>query len=383
MKKPTKRRRPKKRRPDFFIKNRVLFVLLGIAGLCLAGLIWLARLEEPPPPSVVPQVAKPPMDHIQQVHAEVEAFLARFNVETANVQRELAHQPARYTLESDLPPSELVADFRNRLQQIPGGYSLEFREANSLVVEKSRRVQIIIHFLPPAPVIPEGPLMAIIMDDLGRSSHAARVLIAMPQQVTFAVLPDEPQAAKVAEMAHAAGREVMLHAPMEPQGYPAVNPGRDALLVRHSDVEIRRNFDLLLARIPHVAGVNNHMGSRFTEVVTALTPVMESLQEKGLFFIDSMTTGDSRGAEVARRFGVPVMSRDVFLDNVAEVEAIARELRNLEDKARSKGMAIGICHPYPETLEALKRELPGIEARGIKLVPVSVLLRKQLKNQGS
>jgi len=150
-----------------------------------------------------------------------------------------------------------------------------------------------------------------------------------------------------------------------------------------SKAEVQQRLRSYLQIVPWVVGANNHMGSRFTEEARALMPVMESLQEKGLFFIDSMTTGHSRGSEVARRFGVPVMSRDVFLDNVAEVEAIARELRNLEDKARRKGMAIGICHPYPETLEALKRELPGIEARGIKLVPVSVLLRKQMKNQGS
>jgi polysaccharide deacetylase 2 family uncharacterized protein YibQ len=77
------------------------------------------------------------------------------------------------------------------------------------------------------------------------------------------------------------------------------------------------------------------------------------------------------------------MGRDVFLDNVAEVNAIAREIRRLESKARKQGMAIGICHPYPETLEALRRELPGLEARGVTIVPVSVLLQRQALAQGS
>jgi polysaccharide deacetylase 2 family uncharacterized protein YibQ len=139
----------------------------------------------------------------------------------------------------------------------------------------------------------------------------------------------------------------------------------------------------LLARIPYVAGTNNHMGSRFTEDARALAPVMESLGEKGLFFIDSRTTGQSRVPEVAARFGVPTMSRDVFLDNLAEVDAIAREILRLEGKARRQGMAIGICHPYPETLEALRRELPGLAERGINIVPVSLLLRKRALLQGS
>ncbi|MDH3545213.1 MAG: divergent polysaccharide deacetylase family protein, partial [Desulfuromonadales bacterium] len=88
-------------------------------------------------------------------------------------------------------------------------------------------------------------------------------------------------------------------------------------------------------------------------------------------------------AETARRYNVPTMERDVFLDNVAEVDAIVMQILKLEAKARKQGMAIGICHPYPETLEALRRELPGLVERGISLVPVSVLLQKQALAQGS
>ncbi len=163
----------------------------------------------------------------------------------------------------------------------------------------------------------------------------------------------------------------------------AVNPGAEALFVKYSDAEIRRRFDQFLAKIPHVTGSNNHMGSRFTEDARALAPVMESLQEKGLFFIDSRTTGRSKVPEVAHRYGVPTMDRDVFFDNVAEVDAIVREIRHLEGKARKQGMAIGICHPYPETLEALRKELPGLVARGVTVVPVSVLLQKQSSAHGS
>ncbi len=238
-------------------------------------------------------------------------------------------------------------------------------------------------FTPPVQDIPTGPLLTIIMDDLGRSTYTAEMLLSISEKVTFAILPDEPHAAQVAEMAHAAGREVMLHTPMEPQGYPAVNPGKEALFVKYNDAEIRRRFDSLLARIPHASGANNHMGSRFTEDARALSTVMESLHEKNLFFIDSRTTGRSRAPEVARQHGVPTMNRDVFLDNVADVDAVIREIRRLEGKARRQGMAIGICHPYPETLEALRKELPGLAARGVTVVPVSVLLQRQALAQGS
>jgi polysaccharide deacetylase 2 family uncharacterized protein YibQ len=383
MTKLAKRRRSKKRRPDFFIKNRRLLLIMGVTGLLVAGLALFARMDVPPQPSVAPPSKMPAVDYTKIVHAEIEAFLAGLGVAPGSVQRDLDQLPARYTIVGDFPDTHPVVGFRERLQQIPGDYVVQLREANSIVVSQSRQVKIIIHFIPPISDFPPGPLLAIIMDDLGRSTSTAKELITLAQPVTFAILPDEPQAVKVAEMAYDAGREVMLHAPMEPQGYPAVNPGSDALFVKNSDAEIRHNFDQLLARVPHAKGTNNHMGSRFTEDARALAPVMESLHEKNMFFIDSRTTGHSRVPEVADSFGVPTMNRDVFLDNVAEVKAISSEIRRLEGKARNKGMAIGICHPYPETLEALKRELPGLVERGVTIVPVSVLLKKKAVLQGN
>jgi polysaccharide deacetylase 2 family uncharacterized protein YibQ len=383
MTKPTKRRRSKKRRPDFLQKNKSLLILLGMVGLALVCLIFLARMEERPLAPVTTSVPMPAVDYTEKVHAEVEALFSALNLDASAIQRDLSLEPARYTIRGDFPSPELIAGFRERLKRFPGDYSVRLREANSLTVEKSRETRIIIHFILPAPAVPAGPLLTIIMDDLGRSTYTADLLIAMSQQVTFSILPGEPHAAQVANLAHAAGREVMLHVPMEPQGFPAVNPGQDALFVKYSDTEIRRRFDQLLSKIPYASGTNNHMGSRFTEDAKALAPVMQSLQEKGLFFIDSRTTGHSLVSEVAHQYGVETMNRDVFLDNVAEVDAIAREIRRLEGKARRQGMAIGICHPYPETLEALKRELPGLAARGITIVPVSVLLQRQALAQGS
>ncbi len=382
MTKSTKRRRTKKRRPGFFDKNKLLFMALGLTAFAVISLVFLARLAEQPKPPVVSPGTKPPVDYAGKVHAEVEALLAAMDLDPGSIQRDLDQSPARYAVAGEFPATDLIAGFEQRLRAIPGGYSIRLREANSLTVEKSRVTQIVIHFIPPTPELPDGPLMTIIMDDLGRSALTAKMLVSFAEPITFAILPGEPHAAQVAEIAHAADHEVMLHVPMEPQGYPAVNPGDDALFVAQSDAEIRRRFDLLLARVPYVTGTNNHMGSRFTEDARALSPVMESLREKGLFFIDSRTTGQSRVTEVARHFGVPTMDRDVFLDNVAEVNAIVREIKRLENKARRQGTAIGICHPYPETLEALRRELPEMHGRGITVVPVSVLLQKQASISG-
>ncbi len=389
MTKPPKRRRSRKGRPDFFANYRFWLTLLSLAAFTVAGLVLFTLLKEEPPPAIVPAVV-PPVVADEVLRAEVEDFLAKTRPTSGLVRRELDRRPPRYTVVGESPSEELLENLRARLAALPGRFLVTLTEDGVLSVVSAGREVVVVRFVTPVPEkpvpvieMPSGPMVAIIMDDLGRSLQQARTLLSFPQKVTFAILPDEEHAGKIAELGHAAGREIMLHVPMEPQGYPAVNPGSEALFVQYDDAEIRRRFDLLLARIPHATGVNNHMGSRFTEDARALAPVMESLKEKGLFFVDSLTTGRSKVALVANLQGVPTIERDVFLDNVADVTAIGREIRRLEDRARRQGMAVGICHPYPETLEALRRELPGLTARGVRVVPVSVLLHKQALSQGS
>jgi uncharacterized protein len=231
---------------------------------------------------------------------------------------------------------------------------------------------------PPKAVVPppaRGGEVAIIVDDLGRGTKPARQLLAIKQPLTFAILPIEAQAAEVARMAHAAGHEVMLHVPMEPQGFPVIDPGDDALLVNLPPAELHARLHALLNGVPHVAGINNHMGSRFTEDERAMAVVMAVLRERGLYFVDSLTSGHSLGTAAARHAGVASLRRDVFLDNVAEVATIAQEIRRLAAKATRNGSAVGICHPYPETITALRQELPALARQGVKFVPVSALLK--------
>src|SRR5690606_23829095 len=108
-----------------------------------------------------------------------------------------------------------------------------------------------------------------------------------------------------------------------------------------------------LAAVPHVRGVNNHMGSLITRHPGHMTWLMQDLARDGLFFVDSYTHPQSVALEMAREGGVPAARRDVFLDHVAEPEAIAHQFRRLLARARSDGHAIGIGHPYPATLAFL------------------------------
>lgn len=361
---------------------RLHLLLLGTAIL-LVALVWLARREEHLPAPPVERPAATLLDQSPIAREQVEAFLAAAAVPAEAITREPADLPRHYLVRHPSPSARSVEDLRQRLHRLAPPLVLSTPEDGVLSIADSQgKTLLTVQYLPlpspPKAALPpppgKGGRVAIIVDDLGRGLKQARQLLAIKQPVTFAILPIEPHAEEVARMAHAAGREVMLHAPMEPQGYPVVDPGDDALLINQSGEALRGQMKALLARVPHVAGINNHMGSRFTEDGRAMAVIMAELRENGLFFVDSLTSSRSVGSATARQAGVPTLRRDVFLDNVAEVEAIVREIRRLADKSRRNGYAVGICHPYPETLSALQQELPRLAAQGVKFVTVAELL---------
>lgn len=219
------------------------------------------------------------------------------------------------------------------------------------------------------------PRIAIIIDDLGYQRAAGERAIALPGDVAFAILPETPHARHLAAHARAASREVLLHlpmaaedpdAPMDPGGI-GPSPDRDTL-----EAALRRG----LAGVPYAVGVNNHMGSGLTREPEPMAWLMEELSRLGwLYFVDSRTTHHSVAADSARAAGVPVLSRDVFLDADPSPEAVEREFLRLVALAHRNGQAVAIGHPYPDTLALLERELPRLaEAHGVTLVAPGRLL---------
>ncbi|GAB7080252.1 divergent polysaccharide deacetylase family protein [Megalodesulfovibrio paquesii] len=207
--------------------------------------------------------------------------------------------------------------------------------------------------LPTPPPKGEGRL-AIVIDDMGASLTQARELLAVDAPVVFSILPYTEHAAEVAHMAHAAGREVMVHLPMEPVN-PRISPGRDALRVGMDAGTISRLTRSNLAGVPHAVGVNNHMGSRFTQQAALLRPALEVIKTERLFVLDSVTHERSCLAQNARDMGLTTYRRDVFLDVVRDASAILLQIRKAELLAAQHGQAVAIGHPYPETFEALRR----------------------------
>ncbi|MFU8857344.1 MAG: divergent polysaccharide deacetylase family protein [Deferrisomatales bacterium] len=227
----------------------------------------------------------------------------------------------------------------------------------------------------PRPAV-QTPRLAVVIDDLGRSREEAVAFLDIPLPITMAILPHLPQSEAVSRLARERGREFLLHLPMEPQGYPAKEPGEGALLEGMGEMEIRVLLARNLAAVPGAAGVNNHMGSRLTELDAPMAWVMDELALRGLFFLDSLTSPRSVAARVADRFGVASARRDVFLDNERDEEKIGAQLQKAVDLARTRGFAVAIGHPHKETLRVLTRWAPKIEAEGVRVVPLGEVLRR-------
>lgn len=220
----------------------------------------------------------------------------------------------------------------------------------------------------------KSPRLAIVIDDLGQRISHLEALAALELPLTVAVIPGLPATAPTVREAGRLGLEMILHQPMEPREEGGKDAGAGVLLVSMSAAEVRARLGESLAAVPRAVGVNNHMGSRFTEETAGLVPVMEELKARGLFWLDSRTTAATRGAETARAAGVPVLERDVFLDAEVKPEFIRAQLRRAVAIAHEHGQAIGIGHPHPETIAAL-RELRGeLLDSGVTLVRLSALV---------
>jgi polysaccharide deacetylase 2 family uncharacterized protein YibQ len=217
--------------------------------------------------------------------------------------------------------------------------------------------------------------VAIIIDDMGSSMTEVKELMGIGLPLTFSVIPGLAHDRGVAEAAHAGGYQVMIHIPMEPQGYPRQRMEHYGLLLSQSDDEIVKRLSGFIKEVPYAKGANNHMGSRFTEEREKMGPVLGFLKGKGLFFIDSMTTPRSVGRSMAGEMGIETASRNVFLDNVQDVGAIRVQLEQLAAMARRKGAAIGICHPHRATIRALSETMPELKAAGITFVYAGELVR--------
>jgi polysaccharide deacetylase 2 family uncharacterized protein YibQ len=218
------------------------------------------------------------------------------------------------------------------------------------------------------------PKIAIVIDDLGVEDKLSQELLRWDLPITFSILPFTPFSKTLAREAHRKGREVILHLPMEPHGYPQVRPGEGVLLEEMDEPSFLHQLSKDIEAVPYIKGVSNHMGSRLMEDPEKMRIVFSELKRRGLFFLDSRTTPQTIGFQVAQSMGLKALERSIFIDNSLTEEDIKRQLEQLIQLSLSKGKAIGIGHPHPSTLKFLKEMIPKMKEKGIELVPLSAVM---------
>jgi uncharacterized protein len=221
------------------------------------------------------------------------------------------------------------------------------------------------------------PRFALVIDDLGyMQPELVTRLCSLPVPFSVAVLPYQEYTRESAEIAHRLGKEVMLHLPMEPLGYPGPghDPGPNAILYNLPEPEVRRRVRMALDEIPHRVGVNNHMGSRITPDRIRMGWVLQEIKARKFFFVDSRTEKDSVAYDAAEQLGVPSVQRRVFLDDDKAFAAMEKQWERALKLAEKEGFVLIIGHIYPETVEALEKLVPRTKGQ-VRFVTAGQLVK--------
>lgn len=218
------------------------------------------------------------------------------------------------------------------------------------------------------------PQIAIIIDDIGYQ-RSDLDMVRLPYPLTIAVLPFTPYGQQSAQLAYGQRKDVMLHMPMQASNNKDMGPG--GLSRDMSRADFTRQLSQALQDIPYAIGVNNHMGSLLTELDQPMSWLMQYLRQRQLFFVDSLTTVNSRARYQAQQHGVTSLSRHVFLDNDVREEALQQQFDLLIRIAKRHDRAIAIAHPYPETYRFLQQRLAELPELGVELVPISRFLPQE------
>tara|TARA_Y100000588_G_scaffold385867_1_gene480070 strand:- start:224 stop:1294 length:1071 start_codon:yes stop_codon:yes gene_type:complete len=221
-----------------------------------------------------------------------------------------------------------------------------------------------------------SPLVAIVLDDMGLDRYRSETAVALPSPLTLSYISYARDLLEQTKTAVDQGHELLVHLPMEPEGN--ANPGPGALMVNMTEKQLQARLTHSLGRFSNFVGVNNHMGSLFTSDQRSMEVVLSYLNERGYLFLDSVTTSRSVAIKLGHNLEMPIVARDVFLDDIDSENEVASRLKELERIAADTGTAIAIGHPRQATLSVLSVWLSDLPTKNLKLAPLTAIARVRL-----
>jgi len=217
--------------------------------------------------------------------------------------------------------------------------------------------------------------LSIIIDDIGDQYQSGKQALMLPGKLTYALLPYSTHANELSKIGLKSNKEFILHSPM--QSVDSRLKTNNTLHMHMTETQFVTQLQNQIAQFPFIKGINNHMGSLLTMHPGYMTLLMQQLKtNKSLYFIDSRTTVHSVALTIAKENNIPTLKRDVFIDTHQDTKSINSQLDRAIKLSKNNGYAVAIAHPYPVTLQVLKKRLPEIENSDIKLVTASSLINK-------
>lgn len=359
---------------------------LALAGLLLAGAIpFLLYTPAPertgdlpiiaPSPAPVPYQTANASQLADTLYAGIDSALADLGIWPAlySKRRQKYFDRIEVGVPADLPLAEANLGISRFVQRL-GGQILSASQRRDKVEIRCGfgEVQTTTFILASVAKRRRTGNIAVVINDFAGDDPIAAHFCAIPQTLTFSILPRASQTRVLVERVRANGHEVLVHLPMEPQGEASL--GANAILVSLDDEEIRHRVHRALQKVPHARGINNHMESKSTADERVMRLVLSELKERNLMFLGSRITDSSATYQLAVDMDLKAFNRDLFIDGDADAQTIQGKLWELAAIAAKSGRAIGVGHSRKETLIALLATLPRLESRGFRFVPVSRLL---------
>ncbi len=387
-KKPTKKTRQKSAKKRALSQNmRILMAsvfLFGFVAISLVALVYLQSSFLTEPVAVDEElVYEEPADVVHTLkphnYADIQALIENqlVNGPDSIGWRKL---PDRKNVQirkifGDFPSPLFLNELEGHIEQANSSAQLKVSRNKGIIdLYWLGELQLELRYQVPAEVKNVRGKIAVIMDDIGMSLTPLRKLLQLDIIITPSILPGTRNALSATSLLQDGNREYMIHMPMQPRSYPKTNPGTNALLLGQSKAETHRLIQSYIEGVPGAVGCNNHMGSRYTEETDAMRVVLNELKQNDLFFIDSRTIGSSVAFSEARKMGLETATRNIFLDNKANVAYIRKQIRKMVTLAGKNQEIIAICHPHAETLEAFRLEQGWLEQQSVDFVSASDLV---------
>ncbi len=297
--------------------------------------------------------------------------------QTSSPVPESRQQPRSDAQSRIIPAASSQRDARMRTLPIPPE-TIEFEKDSMTFPGTAPRLE---HKLP-IPVQPAGsqiidwskPAIVFVIDDIGHEKTYDAVIDQLGNKITYSILPYLKFSTFYGEKSRVTGADVILHLPLESER--GIYPGPGLITRFMPEDEVRRMVEENLDSIPNQIGANNHMGSLGTSDAGFMKIILEEFKKRNLFFLDSFTSPRSIVVPISRQLHVPVLRRDVFLDNIEKPEPIRQQIERTAAVSSKSGYAIAIGHYKKYTLEVLAEEIPKLEKRGYQIVKLSDLMHR-------